>query len=321
MKREPSSTKASKFPPLAISKEMAAAMFPVEKEPRIPTLDKPVIIETSCPGWQIGGERFPAVPVTIADQVKELSDSVKAGAVAIHVHPRDPRTGEAQLNAKLMKEVLDGVFANVGDCITMSSSWYPVAKGAIDYITHTEELLELGQGNLYVQGAVILPIGHFTNWNGGTFCSPKATVEGVKWLEAHSVKPDYLLRDTYSHIAFKHHIFDHGVSVWKPYLMSINLGKHNSHASHQDPWSHLQLITNQNMVKETLPDSIIGVQAGGRNWLPMVVMGMLLGAQLFRVGIEDCYWLYPHKDELIKKDSEVVKMTVEIANLLGRTLI
>jgi uncharacterized protein (DUF849 family) len=317
----PAGTGQSKYPSLAISKEKAMAMFPIDREPKITTLDKPVIIETSCPGWQVGGARFPAVPITIKDQIRELTDSVKAGAVAVHVHPRNPKTGDAELDARLMKEVMDGVFANVGDCITMTSSWYPVARSDGDYITHTEELLELGEGNKYVQGAVVLPVGHFTNWNGGTYFSAKATVEGIKWMEAHSVKPDYLLRDTYSHLGFKEHLFDHGVSTWKPYLMSLNLGKHNSHTIQQDPWSFMQLITNQNMVKATVPESIIGVQAGGRNWLPIVTMGMLLGAEVFRVGIEDCYWIYPHKDDIIKKDSDVVKMTVEIANILGRRVI
>ena len=53
----------------------------------------------------------------------------------------------------------------------------------------------------------------------------------------------------------------------------------------------------------------------------MVVTGIMLGADLLRVGIEDCYWLYPHKDEIIKKNSDVVKMTVDIANLLGRRVV
>ncbi|MFC1983329.1 3-keto-5-aminohexanoate cleavage protein [Chloroflexota bacterium] len=310
-----------KFETVNLSKERVTEMFPVDREPRIPTMDKPLVIESACPGWQIGGERFPAVPISIVDQVKEISDSVKAGAIAIHVHPRDPKTGLAQMNPKLLKEVLDGVFEEVGDCVTLSHTWYPVPQGEIDYINDTEELLKMGGGNKYVQGTVILPIGFYSPTNKGTYFSAKATADGIKWLEAHHVKPIYQLYDSYTHLAFKQHIFDHEVSNWKPFAMNLHLGKHNSHAIQHDPWAYLQTIANVNMVKDTIPESIVGVYSGGRNWLPVLTLGILMGAELVRVGIEDCYWLYPHRDELIKKNSDVIKMTVELANILGRTVV
>ena len=309
-----------KYSPVAIPRETAAKMFPIEKEPRISTMDKPLIIESACPGWQVGGERFPAVPISIEDQIKEQTESVKAGAIAVHIHPRDPKTGDAQMNPRLLKEVLDGIFADVGDFITTTHSWYPVAGGEIDYIAETQELLEMGEGNKYVQGAIIIPIGFYTK-AVGSHASPRATIEGVKWLEAHGVKPIYQLFDTYAHFGFKHHLFDEGISNWKPYHLNVNLGKHDAHAIHQDPWSYLQVITNVNMVKETIPESTIGLCTGGRNWLPILTMGLLMGIEYVRVGIEDCYWMYPHKDEVIKKHSDVVKMVVELATLLGRKVI
>jgi len=293
--------------------------FPVEDEPRIPTMDKPLIIESACPGAQLGGARFPAVPCTIDDQIKEISESIEAGAVAIHVHPRDPRTGIAQYNPKLLQEVLDAVFANVGDCVTLNHAWATVYQGDVDYITDTQELLELGEGNKYVQGALVLPVDRYFAAASMHF-SDTATREGVKWLEAHSVKPIYQVYDTYAHWHFGRYIKD-GTSTWKPYILNVNLGKHHSHSIHSDPWSYLQLITTMNMVKETINDSIIGVYPGGRNWLPILVMGIVMGAEIVRVGIEDCYFMYPNKDELIKKNSDTVKLTVELANILGRRVI
>ena len=103
--------------------------------------------------------------------------------------------------------------------------------------------------------------------------------------------------------------------------MNIQLGKHDAHVANQDPWSYLQLIANMNIVKANIPESIVGLYPGGRNWLPMVTMGIMAGVDIVRVGIEDCYWLYPHKDEIIKKNSDVVKMTVDIATTLGRRVV
>lgn len=305
----------------ALKKELKKrkVAFPIEDEPRIPTMDKPLIIESACPGGQVGGSRFPAVPITFEDQVKEITESIKAGAVAIHVHPRDPVSGIVQYNPLLLQEVLDNVFANVGDCVTLNHSWIPIHKGDVDYLTDTKELLELGEGNKYIQGSVILPVGRYSELNS-VFFSDETTRQAVEWMEANGVKPIYQLYDTFNVFHFSRYFAD-GTSTWKPYVLNLNLGKHHSHSIHKDPWSYLQLITNVNMVKETVPESIIGVYPGGRNWLPMLVMGIMMGADIVRVGIEDCYWMYPHKDELIKKNSDTVKLAVEVANILGREVV
>lgn len=301
-------------------KATSGPWFPIEKEPKISTLEKPLIIESACPGWQPGGARFPAVPCSIEDQVKEISDSVKAGAAVVHVHPRNPQTCRSEMSPKLLKQVLDGVFDIVGDCVTLVHSWYPGPGGEIDYIGHTEELLELGKGNKYVQGSVVLPMGRYAETIKSYF-GEQGTVKGIRWLEANRVKPVYMLYDSHAHWHLKQLVFDEGVSTWKPYIMNVNFGKHDSHAVQEDPWSYLQVITNVNLVKATIPESIIGVYPGGRNWLPVLNMGILMGATLVRVGIEDCYWMYPHKDEIIGKNSDTVKVAVEMARLLGRRVV
>ncbi len=294
--------------------------FPIESEPKIMTLAKPLIIESACPGWQPGGARYPAVPRTIEEQVKEISDSVKAGAVAVHVHPRNPETGNMEMSPRLLKEVMDGVFDTVGDCVTLPHSWWPVPDRDIDYIEHTRELLEMGQGNKYIQGSVVLPIGHFAE-RRRSFFSDEATKAGIRFLEANKVKPVYLLYDTAAHWRIKQAIFDQGVSTANTQVMCLNFGKHDAHAIEQDPWSYMQLITNFNMVQAAIPGSIVGVYPGGRNWLPILCLGIMMGASIVRVGIEDCYWLYPHKDEIIKKNADTVKMAVEMAQLLGRRVV
>jgi hypothetical protein len=239
-------------------------MFPVETEPRIPTMDKPVLIESACPGGQTGGERFPAIPITIKDQIREQVESIKAGAILVHVHPRDPKTGNMVMNHKLLKEILDGIFDEAGDFIAMTHSWYGAPNSDFDFITGTQELLELGQGNKYVQGSLVVPIGYRTRATA-SFASAESTVEGIKWFEAHGIKPVYQNFDTYSHLAFKRFLIDTGVSTWTPYIMNIQIGKHEAHTINKDPWSYLQLITNMNLIKENIPGCILGVYPGGRN--------------------------------------------------------
>jgi uncharacterized protein (DUF849 family) len=297
--------------------ERVAQHFPVDSEERIMTMAKPVIIESACPGWQIGGDRFPAVPISIDDQIRETVDSIREGAAIVHMHPRDPKTGNAQANPKLLAQILGAVFDEVGDFVTLSHTW--AAHQQVDYVCETQELLELGNGNKYCQGSVVLRAGHLSAT--GTFHPAQNVIDGVKWLEEHDIKPIFQLYDTYVMWDFKHKILDKGIAKKRPFIFNLHLGKHHSHTIHKDPWSYLQLIANYNMVAATEPDSIIGVYPGGRNWLPIVVMGLLMGTQLIRVGIEDCYWVYPHKDEIIRKNSEMVRLVREIAERLGRRVV
>ena len=297
--------------------ERVQAHFPVDKEEKILTMDRPVIIESACPGWQVGGNRFPAVPVSLDHQIRETVNSIRAGAVAVHMHPRDPATGNAQANPKLLAKILGAVFEEVGDFVTLSHTW--AAHQLVDYVVETAELLELGQGNRYCQGSVVLRAGHLSAT--GTFHPAENVKAGVKYLEDNDIKPIFQLYDTYVMWDFKHKLLDEGIARMKPYIFNLHMGKHHSHTIHKDPWSYLQLIANYNMVLDTAPGSIVGVYPGGRNWLPILVMGLLMGTPLVRVGIEDCYWIYPHRDEVIKKNSDMVTLVRDIAERLGRRVV
>jgi 3-keto-5-aminohexanoate cleavage enzyme len=311
-----------KTTPFTLTSETVADKFPVETEPSIETMDRPLIIESACPGFQRGGERYPAIPISLEDQIKAQVDSLKAGAVIAHVHPRDPKSGEAQMNHRLLAKVLDGIFEDAGDFITYTHSWTPVPNAPGEGISGTEELLELGGGNKYCQGSLLVPIGHSSTGTGKpSLVTEKATIDAIKWMNAHNVKPVYQLFDTYTHLDFKRRIFDRGVDESRPYAMNIQLGKHDGTATSQDPWSHMQIITSVYAVRQSIPGCLIGIYPGGRNWLPMATMGILLGADIIRVGVEDCYWMYPHRNEVIKSHAEVVKMFVDLACKLGRRVV
>jgi uncharacterized protein (DUF849 family) len=215
---------------------------------------------------------------------------------------------------------MDGVFDGAGDFVSFTHSWYPVAGADVDCITGTQELLELGGGNKYVQGTLLVPIG-YTAKGQTSLVTEKATVEGIRWLNRHDVKPVYQLFDTYSHLGFKRYVFDKKIDASQPLIMNIQLGKHDATAINQDPWSYLQLIASINTIRTNVPGCLIGIYPGGRNWLPMAVMGILQGADIIRVGIEDCYWMYPHRDDIIKSNVDVVKMMVDMARMLGRRVV
>lgn len=297
-------------------------LFPVVREPKITTMDKKVVIEAAIPGWQPiwwwrnrGVKNLP--PCTIEEQVDAIVECVKAGASVIHTHPRDPKDCLPQVHApELLAEIMDGAFSEV-DFITSHHTWsWDFSKSrAADYISYTKELLERGKGNKYVQTALIMSLGEHRETR--PLHTTKSIQEGVKWMEENNVKPMYSLHG-YAIQYLKQAVFDTGISKWKPYWLAIQMGKHADDQVFADPWSHIQVINNMQLVREATPDSFIGIHPAGRNWLPITTTGILLGCELIRVGLEDQFWLYPHRDDISQKASDTVEIVAKITRDLGR---
>ncbi len=307
-----------------IAPEMVEKEFPVLRQDRIMTMAKKVAIEAAIPGWQPikwwrdrGVNNLP--PLTIEEQVNAIVECVKAGASVIHIHPRDPSDGLPRVHAtELMAEIVDRAMEQV-DFVTAPHTWaWDFEKSrAADYISYTEEMLERGKGNKYCQAALVMTVGAFGH-NSILFTS-RSTREGVKYLEAKGVKPMYSMQ-AYSFYHFKEVLWDSGVSKWDPYWIALQMGKHTDEQTFADPWSYLQVINNMSLIRTVLPDAFIGIHPGGRNWLPITTVGLLYGAELVRVGLEDQFWLWPHRDDISQKASDTVEIVANIAKSLGREI-
>ncbi|SIR27220.1 Uncharacterized conserved protein, DUF849 family [Haladaptatus litoreus] len=296
--------------------EMAKEFFLVHREDSIDTMDSPVIIECAYPGWQAGGDHYPAVPDTKEEQSLELIESVEAGAAAVHVHPRNEQRRPQWEDPELLAEILDPVEVECGEVVTTSQTW--TTGPHADYVTATEKLLRLGEDNKFCQGSVVLPMGLF---GAGTYHSPSSIKEGVRFFGENGIKPVFQLYDTHVLYDLKHRLFDKEDLNEESHLLNLYLGAHHSQTTNNDPWSYLNVISSIYNTRETVDDSIVGVNPGGRNWLPTLILGLLAGANVVRVGIEDAYWKYPHRDEVIQKNSEVIELAVEFAEMLSRRVI
>jgi hypothetical protein len=307
--------------------------FPALDLPKIPTMDKKLIIEATIPGWQPikwyrdrGVKNLP--PITVEEQAQAIADCVNAGATIIHTHPRDPNIpteswpgGMPVVDLPLLLEIQEKAFAKAGDFITMNHAWsWDLSKSPYtDYITEAKEILRLANGsNKYLQGSVIMTWGlrnHMLSEHGGP-----PFIEGIKWLEAHDIKPIYQMH-MYRFMVIKRMLFDSGVSTWRPYIINIHCGKHTDEQLDLDPWGHIQIIKDMEFVRHELGNNeIIGIYAGNRNWMPISVTGIMNGADIVRVGIEDQYWLWPHRDDISTYAAQTTELIVNIARSLGREI-
>ena len=304
--------------------------MPILKEPIIPTMDKKVIIEAAITGWQPSQwwrERgVPDLPpgsrggdTCVQEQIDAIVECVQAGASCIHMHPRHPDDGKPRMHdADLTAAINDPAFEQV-DFITTSHSFnYDFRKSiAIDYVTGARDYLEKGKGNRHVQASLIATLACYTEDH--PVATDETNVEGTKFYEANDIKPLFSV-EPYYFSQFKRTVLDTGAANWKPYFIAIQLGKHRDDLQFNDPWSYMNAISSMGLVRSVINDEdmVLGVHPGGRNWLPVSVVGLLFGAQYIRVGIEDIFYLYPHKDDIPNKTSQTVKMIVDLCKVLGR---
>ena len=105
----------------------------------------------------------------------------------------------------------------------------------------------------------------------------------------------------------------------KPYWIAIQEGKHSDDRIFGDPWSYLEVIASIGLVRDALgEDAFIGIHPAGRNWLVAAATALLCGAELVRVGIEDQFYLYPHRDDISHKASDSTELIVRLIRALGR---
>ena len=312
-----------------------AAKHPIELDERIDTLAKPLILECACPGWQPrnwgparaypvkkplgyqeGGVRYPAVPITIEDQVRESVLANKAGAAALHIHPRDPKDGMATDDPVLLAQIYDKIYSEV-DAISIQHTWKVIADGTIDFIEDAERLLELGRGNRYCQGAVVLwpPTDSYaSNYT-------RSVQAAIRFMEKHDIKPVHKLRGTYHVRQMERVLVNTGVITQMPLVLVHDMGHPFGWPLDQDPWVPLDMITSIMQTKQRMPkDSVIGVFSGGRNWMPITMTAILAGVDFVRVGIEDVYWMYPHRDDVIQTNMACVQKILDFCSLIGRRI-
>lgn len=321
---------------LAKMDEMIEAEFPVLHQPKLPTMGKKVALEACIPGWQPkawfekrGVTTLP--PITIQEQADAIVECVKAGACAIHTHPRDPDTGRtlvpftpdlAKRHGEVLTEVMDRAFSKV-DFVTAHHTWGMAQKGmATDYVADTVELLKLGKergmGNRYVQSAMLMSIpGYQTNLPIHT---KESIQEGVRYYEAHDVKPMFSM-ESFFIPTMKSWVFDTGIVKSKPYWIALQEGKHLDDRIFADPWCQIEVITSIQLVRNAFgDDAFIALHPAGRNWLVAATTALMNGVELIRTGIEDIYWLYPHRDDIAVKASDSTLILATIAKSLGREL-
>jgi 3-keto-5-aminohexanoate cleavage enzyme len=77
------------------------------------------------------------------------------------------------------------------------------------------------------------------------------------------------------------------------------------------------LMRSVSAIRDIDPDGFIMVCAAGRAALYVAVVAASLGLHI-RVGMEDTYWLWPHRDDRVTSNRQVFDLSAQLAQVLGR---
>jgi len=304
----------------------------VMRQPKNPTMDKKLCI-TVCPtGSPITKRENPNQPYTPQEIARQVIGSYKEGACMAHIHVRD-KEGRATCRSDLLKETIDMILGECPDIIIQPTSYsgvdglterFPSELEAQTYYRYerTKPMVDKlhGFGMKYMQSTVIEPHSYTEqNYDGSigiTLATEENMAKMVNYLQEHNVKPEFVSGSWECIVNVREWLIRPGI-LRKPYFITMGPGMHNSGDTYPDPWGMLYVL---GMMKIMPEDTVIGISAGGRNWLTLTTFAILMGVDFVRVGMEDHLWMYPHKDEKVTSSVDETRKVATIAKELGRDI-
>jgi 3-keto-5-aminohexanoate cleavage enzyme len=287
-----------------------------------PTMDKPLII-TVCPvGALVARKQNPHQPRTPKEIADQVIASYKEGASVAHLHTRD-ENDHPVTKTELLKETIDRILDECPDMIMQPSAAEGYVPEANQYTYETTKpMVEAlhGLSRKYMESTIFTPVSYALQELDGTLGITLAvednTVRTISFLQDKGVKPEFMCHNWEGIVNVNEWLIKPGI-LKKPYLLSMGPGMHNTGPTYPDPWGLMYVLGMMKMMPE---GTVIGISAGGRNWLPLSVFAILMGVDSVRVGMEDHVYMYPHKNELTKHNADETRKIATIARELGREI-
>jgi uncharacterized protein (DUF849 family) len=258
-------------------------------------------------------DKVPVTPRQIADAAVEAAS---AGASAVHVHVRDPKTGKGARDPKLFREVVDRVrssgvdvvlnlTAGMGGDLVLGGEEDPLPPddggtdmgGASERMAHVEELLpeictiDCGTMNFAAGGDYIM------------VNSPGIIRAMARKAQSLGVRPELEVFDT-GHLLMVRDLVREGL-LDDPIVVQLCMGI--PYGAPDDPQT---LMT---MVNQLPPGAIFSAFSIGRMELPYVAMAVLAGGNV-RVGLEDNIYL---SRGVLATNGQLVERAVSILNAMN----
>ncbi len=261
--------------------------------------------------------KSPHVPVTPKAIAEAAIEAAKAGAAIVHIHARDPKTGQGSRDPKLFKEIVDRVRDSSTDVVInltagMGGDWISDAAnpampgpgtdmiGPEARLAHIEEcrpdICSLDCGTL-----------NFSDTDMIYISTPPTLRRMAALVQEWGVKPELEVFDL-GHIRFAKAMIAEGL-IDAPPMFQLCLGI---------PWGADQDVETMVAMKSQLPAGASWASFGiGPGQMPMAAAAVALGGNV-RVGLEDNIYL---DRGVLATNGQLVTRAREIIERMGARLL
>lgn len=244
-------------------------------------------------------EMTPHVPITSDEIIAEVLQAAELGATMVHLHARDPLTGEPTYKKEVYAGIIDGIRRQNKDIILCVST----SGRNFNEFEKRSECLELN-GHLRPDfGSLTLSSLNFNKQ--ASMNSPDMIVMLAQKMKANRIKPELEAFDL-GMINFAKYLIRKEL-LQPPYYFNLILG---NIACAQADIMHLGLMINE------LPENAVWSVGGiGRSQLKMNILSIVSGGGV-RIGLEDNIWYDDERTELAT-NCAVIERLVSMASALN----
>ena len=284
-------------------------------------MNEKVVITAAITGGIHTPTMSPYLPITPKQIADDAVRAYEAGAAVVHIHSRNPETGQPVADVNIMKEIITNIKSrcNVVICITTGGGLGMTVEQRVAPISLFKP--ELGSFNAGSINFALFPvIAKYKEWKfewekqylgfsedfifSNTFKSMK---EYCRIFTENGTKPEFEIYDAgmVNNIAF---MIQAGY-IKKPVYIQFVLGVLGGLTP--SPENLLFLV---DYAKKQIGDFVFSVCVAGRAQFPICTQSLLIDGNC-RVGLEDN--LYLDKGQMAKSSGEQVAKLARIARELG----
>ena len=282
-------------------------------------MSRKVILTCAVTGNAPFNRKHPAMPVTPAQIAASSIEAIKAGASIVHIHVRNPETGEGSRDPKLFKEVVDRVRSSGIEAVlnlTCGLGAYllpdPVderrALPESDVVPVTERALHLEQCLPDIASLDITTGNQVEGQLEYVYLNTTRTLRAMaQRFQELNVKPELEVFSA-GDILFGKQLIKEGL-IDGPPLFQMVLGVQ---------WGAPSGAETMIYQRSLLPSDAVWAAFGiGREQMPMVAQAALLGGNV-RVGLEDNLYLsrgvFATNGQLVERARTIIEsLGLEIA--------
>lgn len=282
---------------------------------------KKVIITCAVTGAIHTPSMSPHLPVTPAEITEAALGAAEAGAAVIHLHARDPETGQPDQSAEGFAKFLPVIKQGTNAVLNLTTGGAPymtVDERVKPAQTYRPEVASLNMGTMNF--GLFGMLNRFTEFRHD-------------WERQHLENRDIIFRNSYkdigyvldtlsesgtkfefecydtSHLYNLKHFLDEG-RVKGPLFVQTVFGLMGGIGGHPDDVLHMKRTADR-LFGDQYVWSVLGA---GRNQLPIAAMAAAMGGNV-RVGLEDSLWAGPGK--FAESNAEQVRQARKIIEGLG----